>query len=343
MPVTLAQIAARANAHPSTVSLVLNSRQYGRVSPETRDRIEAIANELGYRVNRHAQGLARGKTKTVAVLLNQLSNPFFGQYVSLIEAGIEPFGYHVMPFETRADVTRERELMTLPRQGICDLVVSLAHYSTKKEGHPKGESIIIRLADFSNQPRLRTPLPHVAIRYRPAMARLFEHLVETGRTRLGLVMHRNNEPFPRHDGESPFATCLRELLKESRLVCDESCQAVAHESDSLQVWHDAAYNLLSMDPKIDAFLVHSTEFIAPVIAAARKLGRSVGHDLALATFDDPPFAAWIEGGVTVVREPIPRVAEALAAQVVSVLSGKGTLPSKKFDAELVIRESTRSQ
>src|SRR5688572_23488755 len=173
MPVTLAQIAARANAHPSTVSLVLNSRQYGRVSPETRDRIEAIANELGYRVNRHAQGLARGKTKTVAVLLNQLSNPFFGQYVSLIEAGIEPFGYHVMPFGTRAEVTRERELMTLPRQGICDLVVSLAHSPDKKEGHSKGESTIIRLADLSNKPSLRTPLPHVAFRYRPAMARLF--------------------------------------------------------------------------------------------------------------------------------------------------------------------------
>ena len=136
---------------------------------------------------------------------------------------------------------------------------------------------------------------------------------------------------------------MRELLKESRLICNENCQAIAHESDSLQVCHDAAYNLLSRDPKIDALFVHSTEFIAPVIAAARKLGRSVGQDLALATRDDPPFAAWIEGGVTVVREPIPRVAEALAAQVVSVLSGAGTLPSKKFDAELVIRDSTRPQ
>ncbi len=81
MRVTLKQVAERAQTTPATVSLVLNSKQYHRVSEETRKRIQQIAQEMNYLPNLRAQALAKGKTKNIGVLVNALSNPFYNQYI----------------------------------------------------------------------------------------------------------------------------------------------------------------------------------------------------------------------------------------------------------------------
>lgn len=342
MAVTLAQIASLAKTHPSTVSLVLNGRQLHRVSPETRERIERIASELNYRANRHAQGLAHGKTRTVAVLLNQLTNPFFGQYVSLLESRFSASGYHVSPFETKADLQRERQLMSLCDEGVCDIIVSLSHYSSASHDQKLVETpVVVRINDYLGTLSKACPLSHVAVDYRAAMKALMTHLEGCGYRRLGLVLHASNAPFPERKDESRYAKMLRLLLNQSTIRCTPEQQAVAHETDPLKAWFDAAITLLSRDPKIDALLVHTMDQVVPVIEAAKRLGRVVGKDLGLVTFDDPSVAEWLYGGITVIREPAAKVADALADLTLKKLNDVKQKGSVTLAAELVIRSSTQ--
>ncbi len=341
MAVTLAKIAELAETHPSTVSLVLNGRRHDRVSVLTRQKIERIAAELGYRVNRHAQGLVRGSTRTIALLLNHLSNPFFGKYVSVIESEIEGSGYHILPFETRASDERELELLASHRQGLCDLVMSLCHYRTEHDDTIAGQPVVVRIDGWDSGASERCPVPHTVVDYRPALEQLVASLELSNRKYIGLVMHEPNPPYSRDPSPSAYARAVRAILDRSTLRAGADAQVVAHENDSLQVWHDRALSLLKSQPEIDALLVHTTEFVAPVIEAAKKLGRKVGKDLALAAFDDPPFASWIEGGVTVLREPIDQVAAALARQALAVLRNHVPPAPQVIEAELVERHSTR--
>jgi LacI family transcriptional regulator len=341
MAVTLSKIARLADTHPSTVSLVLNGRRHDRVSVATREKIERIAMELGYRANRHAQGLARGSTKTIALILNHLSNPFFGKYVSVIESEIEGSGYHVVPFETRASDTRELELLSLHRQGLCDLVLSLSHYRTEHDDTIAGQPVVVRIDAWDSEASSRCAVPHTVVDYRPALERLISSLEQSGRKYLGLVMHEANAVYTAAGAPSAYARSLKGMLDRSGLRSGPKGQVVAHENDSLQVWHDRAYALMTSEPEIDALLVHTTEYVAPVIEAARKAGRRIGTDLALAAFDDPPFAGWINGGVTVLREPFEIVAKALACQALAVLRGQNPPPPQVIEAELVERHSTR--
>lgn len=341
MAATLAQIAQLANTHYSTVSLVLNGRQLHRVSAETRERIERIAKDLGYRVNRHAQGLSHGKTRTIGLLLNQLTNPFFGTYVSILETKFESFGYHVSPFETRADIDREHELLSLYREGVCDLVISLSHYKVTLDEEFKGQPIVVRINDYRGNVSKLCPLSHVVVEYGPAIRQMVSHLESAGYKRLGLVLHRGHEPFPPRDGESQYGLLLREVLTQSSIQCGAMQQMVAHEREPMQAWFDAATTLLLRDPAIDVLLVHTMDQIVPVIEAAKRLGRTIGKDLGIVTFDDPAMAEWIEGGITVIREPTLQIADKLVELAMARLDHSPRHLAMAVEAELVTRTSTR--
>src|ERR1700680_5315253 len=78
MPVTLKQLAARAHVHPSTVSRVANHDPSLRIGPATRQRIEALLRETEYRPNGVARGLKLAQNLVLAVVLPDITNPFFG-------------------------------------------------------------------------------------------------------------------------------------------------------------------------------------------------------------------------------------------------------------------------
>jgi len=77
MPVTLKQLAARAHVHPSTISRVANHDPGQRIAPVTRQRIEELLRETEYRPNGVARGLKLRQTLVLAVVIPDITNPFF--------------------------------------------------------------------------------------------------------------------------------------------------------------------------------------------------------------------------------------------------------------------------
>ena len=76
------QIANRAGVSISTVSLVLNNRDIGRVSPDVAERVRDIAAELGYLTNRLASGLRTSSTRTIGFLSDEVATtPFAGRMI----------------------------------------------------------------------------------------------------------------------------------------------------------------------------------------------------------------------------------------------------------------------
>jgi len=90
--ITIHDIARRAGVSPSTVSRVLNGGT--PVAPDKRAAVMAIINSLHYRPNVVAQGLARGKSHSVGVLAQEISNLFFGQILKGIEHRLRGTGYY---------------------------------------------------------------------------------------------------------------------------------------------------------------------------------------------------------------------------------------------------------
>src|SRR6202521_6012454 len=108
LPVTLKELAARAEVHASTVSRVANNDPSLRIAPATRSRIEALLRETEYRPNGVARGLKLRQTLVLAVVIPDITNPLFAALFRGIEDGATPRGYQVLLCNTDGSPERQR-------------------------------------------------------------------------------------------------------------------------------------------------------------------------------------------------------------------------------------------
>jgi LacI family transcriptional regulator len=122
---TLADIARSTGTSISTVSRVLSGGNWStRISEKTRLRVEQTARQMGYQPNLLARSLRTRRTNTVALLVSDIANPWFGRLASLIEQALHQKGYSLVVCNSGEDKALEREYMELlPRKGIDGLIV----------------------------------------------------------------------------------------------------------------------------------------------------------------------------------------------------------------------------
>lgn len=108
-PPTLKEIAGRTGVTANTVSLAL--RDSPLVTPETKARIQEAARDMGYVYNGVAQSLRRGKSRTVAIVLGDISNLLFAILTRALEGALRSSGFQVMIFST--EESPERELQAI--------------------------------------------------------------------------------------------------------------------------------------------------------------------------------------------------------------------------------------
>ena len=123
--VTLHDIAKAANTSISTVSRVLAGGAVARrISAETRSRVTASAEQLGYRPNLLARSLRTRRSHTVALLVSDISNPFFGRLGVCVEQQLHKHGYSMVVCNSGEDASLERDyLRLLPQKGIDGLIM----------------------------------------------------------------------------------------------------------------------------------------------------------------------------------------------------------------------------
>lgn len=180
--VTIADVAKRANVSMMTVSRVINNS--GHVSEQTRKRVQEAIDLLGYRPNMMAKGLATGRSKLIAYVMSDLSNPFF----SLVSKGIENAcfdrDYTVIICDTGSDQRVEDCLdMLIDRQidGAIfhHLNLSAAQVARLTEGH-------VQCVMIDNEVELPDVSSVDSDNYEGGMLAV-RHLIEKGHKKFGCI------------------------------------------------------------------------------------------------------------------------------------------------------------
>ena len=118
--VTSVDVARRAGVSQSTVSLVFSGKGRGRVSAATQEKVRRVARELGYRPNVAAQALRLGSSRAVALLVPDVTNPFFARVLRGAQRAAQEAGYTVALVDTGNDRRWEEQSFEALRAGPVD-------------------------------------------------------------------------------------------------------------------------------------------------------------------------------------------------------------------------------
>jgi DNA-binding LacI/PurR family transcriptional regulator len=321
--VTSVDVARRAGVSQSTVSLVFSGKGAGRVSEATQERVRRCARELGYRPNVAAQALRLGSSRAVALLVPDVTNPFFSRVLRGAQRAAQAAGYTVALVDTANDRRWEAQSFEALRAGPVDGYL-LFEVSAPEAMGPDQHAVLME-SEAPGRPSVRFDAEGGA-------AAAFEHLLELGHRRIGHLAAAFDAPTF-HLREA----ARRRVLTEAGL--DPDSQPRVLTPIDIDEARDAAGPLL--DERPTAVFCDDDLIAAGLYLAVRERGLRIPADLSVIGFDDMDFARVLEPPLTTVALD----AEQLGASAFELLEARmaGRRAKRRrvvLPAELLVRGST---
>src|SRR5882724_192956 len=200
---TISDVARKARVTTATVSNVITQRV--PVSDKTRARVLQAIEELDYRPNLVARGLAQGKTMTLALVVPTISNPFFAEVVEEIERVADQHDYQLLLSMTHNSLEEgKRHLERMASRWVDGFIImgmaaSSADVLTLKNG---GKEVVLSVW---NQDIHTQSLPIVDIDFRLAGELATRHLLEYGHRRIAAILEEPVQLTRRKGFEAAFA------------------------------------------------------------------------------------------------------------------------------------------
>jgi LacI family transcriptional regulator len=332
--VTIQEVADLAQVSPKTVSRVINNEPLVRA--DTRDRILKAIEQLNYRPNLNARGLASNRSFLIGLFCDKP-----GDYLSEFQAGavercressihlmVEPWdmdspGIHLQ-IDTLLGQLRLEGAILLPPLSDHPVVLSKLQ---------EARIPVVRIAPKKNL----SAAPSVAIDDYAAARQVTAHLIKLGHRRIGFMLGR-----PDHG-----ATEQRYL----GFIDEMRAQQVPVDNDLVQtgnfVFADGlvcAERMLRAATPPTAIFASNDDMAAAVISMARKFGLGLPGQLSVTGFDDAPVATMIWPELTTVRQPVAAMARIAADLIIRHEPRRNgwpePVPRLLLDHQLIIRNST---
>jgi LacI family transcriptional regulator, galactose operon repressor len=332
MPVTLKELAARANVHPSTVSRVANNDPGLRIATTTRTRIEALLRETEYRPNGVARGLKLRQTLVLAVVIPDITNPFFAALFRGIEDGATPRGYQVLLCNTDGIPERQRaHLHSLAARRVDGVLLAstfLKDPAVRWLRHQRTPYVLVNRFSEDGVD------PFVGSDDVTGATLATQHLLDLGHVRIG---HLAGQP-------TVSTGVLRRkgygaALAEAGIAADP--ELVVEAGFVEEGGSQAMDRLLSLnDPPTAIFAVTDMTAVG-AYGSARRHGLRIPEDLAIVGYNDIPLAGRLIPGLTTVHVPIHEFGSAAARMLLEQIE-TGVLTPRRvvFAPQLLVRGSS---
>ncbi|GAB2536058.1 LacI family DNA-binding transcriptional regulator [Brachybacterium huguangmaarense] len=332
--VSIKDVAARAGVSWKTVSNVVNERPV--VTPATRERVRAAIDELGYVPNHVARDLRGAATRTIALVLPELANPYFAQLAERVQQAARERGYTVSVELTLGDVEVERDqLRGRTRRPVDAVIISPMMLETAELASLDPPVPVVLLGESVRAGR---NLFHVAIDNAASAVDVVRHLVDTGRRRplfLGAQHGRRSTGTQRFEG-------FRAAARFAGLEQDEGLVVGAPTWDRA-TGHEVVARLLAQGARFDAVVAANDLLAIGALRALREAGARVPDDVAVVGWDAIPEGEFCVPPLTTVA---PDLDALVSAALDAALGGAAPVPPEaeahevRIGHALVVRGSS---
>ena len=327
--VTLRDVARKVGVHPSTVSRVLNPSTRSMVTPEIAARVEAAANDLGYRPNPIAYGLKTNRTLTVGVVIPDLTDPLFPPMIRGIEDALAREGYTAIVANTDNDRARERMILERMRARRVDALIL---GSTLRGDVLDEDDVPVVLINRTIDSGRATA---VICDNAGGIGQVIDHLVALGHRRIAHVAG----PRVLTTGIARYEA-YRSAMASHGLPIDDALVAHA-DSYSRDEGRRVLSGLLDGGGGWTAVVAANDLLALGCYDALRAAGLDCPGDVSVTGFNDMPLVDMMDPPLTTVRIPQYDMGEAAGRAVLERLDGAaGIARTIVLPSVLVVRGST---
>ncbi|WP_216828968.1 catabolite control protein A [Alkalihalobacterium elongatum] len=294
MNTTIYDVAREAGVSMATVSRVVNGNP--NVKPATRKKVMEAIEQLGYRPNAVARGLASKKTTTVGVIIPDISSIFFAELARGIEDIATMYKYNIIL--CNSDQNKEKEIRlinTLLEKQVDGIVFMGGQITEEHADHFKNSPVPVVLAATLDAEKA---IPSVVIDYQQAVYDAINHLLSEGHKSIGMLSGPLEDPV---NGYQKFAG-YRQAIEEAGLEFNEDMVKIGDYTYDSGI--EAMQSFIEMEEKPTAIFASTDEMALGIIHGAQDKGFDVPKDFEVVGFDNTRLATMVRPTLTTVVQPM---------------------------------------
>lgn len=284
MSATLRDVAREAGVSIRTVSRVVNNKD--AIADGTRQRVLEIIQRLGYRPNTLARGLVSGKTRSLAVVIPQITDPFYPEFVQGVESVARAQEYHVFLCNTDEDPLQELKtleaLASKQVEGVILCGTRMDHEQLVQANQ------LHKLVIVTSHPP--AGLVNVNVQEEAGFSVVTTHLIELGHRAIGHIPRLQHGVSARLDGYC-------QAMQQHGLSAPPAYVEPVNHS-TIDEGRAATERLLARVPHLTAITCYNDLVAIGALQACKAMGRKVPEEMSIVGFDDILLASLVEPALT---------------------------------------------
>ncbi|SFB36941.1 transcriptional regulator, LacI family [Lentibacillus halodurans] len=331
MTVTIYDVAREANVSMATVSRVVNGNP--NVKPVTRKKVLATIQELGYRPNAVARGLASKRTTTVGAIIPDISSIFFAELARGIEDIATMYKYNIILSNSDQNKDKELQLINAMLEKQVDGILFMGGDITNEhvdQFHTSSVPVVVAATNDETN-----TIPSVNIDYEAAAFEATSFLLDKGNVNIAFISGVDDTLI----NQQKYDGYVRAFKEKSVRLNDEYILTGDYSYDS---GIEAVNQLLEMNDRPTAVFVASDEMALGVIHGAQDKGYQVPDDLEVFGFDNTRLATMVRPTLSTIVQPMYDIG-AVAMRLLTKYMNKEDVEEKKvvLPHRIVERDSTK--
>ncbi|QEK52110.1 LacI family transcriptional regulator [Pedobacter aquae] len=308
--VNLKQLAKELNLSVSTVSRALSNSH--EISQETKEKVKYLAEKLNYQPNPHAMSLRSQKTKTIAVIIPELSNNFFALAIDGIESIMQTAGYQLLIYLSHEDQQKEVSIVNKLEGRVDGVLICMAtetHDISHLRGLKEKKIPIVFFDRVSN--KLNTV--KVITNDIESAYKATEHLIARGAQRIAYISLSLNISVD----QKRMQGCLK-ALEDHQYTGDKKrvLSCTINDEENYQL----IKKMLSSPTRPDAIFTCVERLAITTYTVCRDLRLSIPVDVKVVTFSNMPAAALLSPPLTTISQPAYEIGKAAAQAILDALN-----------------------
>lgn len=328
---TQKDIAKLAQVSQATVSLVLNGVGDSSVPPVTQRKVFRAAKKLGYVPNRVAQSLRTRRTKTIACIVPDITNPFYPALERGAQNGAEAHGYDVLIYNTDGLPAKERKCLDRLLEGRVDGVIGVFFHLSARDLRPLLErKIAIVRIEASPKKAGSWPLDNLFVDNVSAAKAATQYLIERGHHRIAMIAGTGG---PERNRISGYLQALAEVGLTPQLV--------SHGDFNEEGGYRATSSILAAARPTAIFAANDLMALG-AMTAIRETKLTIPDDIALMGFDDIFAAQFVTPPLSTINQfqyTLGQVAAEMVLQRLNELPPDAPGRQRQMPFEVIKRRS----